>query len=111
MVAGVDLNHRPLGYEPTNTSNFNNLQDAGGPQKTLRVALRNRYWTVKGQRTITPLALKLLKSPSSRGRGSLIPAPLAPAESSRVESFSATRRCALPQIENCFRVRLQAKVS
>jgi hypothetical protein len=24
-------NHRPLSYEPTNTSRFNNLQDAGGP--------------------------------------------------------------------------------
>jgi hypothetical protein len=34
-LRGVDLNHRPLGYEPTNTSILNNLQDAGGPQKTL----------------------------------------------------------------------------
>ena len=30
MVAGVDLNHRPLGYEATEASAFNNLQDAGG---------------------------------------------------------------------------------
>jgi hypothetical protein len=35
LVAGVDLNHRPLGYEPTGNRNFNNLQDAGGPRKTL----------------------------------------------------------------------------
>jgi len=34
-LRGVDLNHRPLGYEPTNASIFNNLQDAGGPRKTL----------------------------------------------------------------------------
>ena len=27
---GVDLNHRPLGYEPNDSRNFNNLQDAGG---------------------------------------------------------------------------------
>ena len=25
----VDLNHRPFGYEPNNSRNFNNLQDAG----------------------------------------------------------------------------------
>ena len=30
-LRGVDLNHRPLGYEPNITSVFNNLQDAGGP--------------------------------------------------------------------------------
>jgi hypothetical protein len=35
----------------------------------------------------------------------------APAASSHLESFSATRRCALPQIENCFSVRLRAKFS
>jgi len=29
-LRGVDLNHRPLGYEATEDSNFNNLQDAGG---------------------------------------------------------------------------------
>ena len=29
-LRGVDLNHRPLGYEPKTISNFNNLQDAGG---------------------------------------------------------------------------------
>jgi hypothetical protein len=29
-LRGVDLNHRPLGYEPTEDRNFNNLQDAGG---------------------------------------------------------------------------------
>ena len=34
-LRGVDLNHRPLGYEPKNISNFNNLQDAGGPLKAL----------------------------------------------------------------------------
>jgi hypothetical protein len=34
-LRGVDLNHRPLGYEPKVISNFNNLQDAGGPRKTL----------------------------------------------------------------------------
>jgi len=28
----VDLNHRPLGYEPKRNRNFNNLQDAGGSQ-------------------------------------------------------------------------------
>jgi hypothetical protein len=31
----VDLNHRPLGYEPTTISIFNNLQDAGGYLKAL----------------------------------------------------------------------------
>jgi hypothetical protein len=31
---GGDLNHRPLGYEPTGNRNYN-LQDAGGPRKTL----------------------------------------------------------------------------
>jgi hypothetical protein len=31
----VDLNHRPLGYEPTGNRNYNNLQDAGGPRKAL----------------------------------------------------------------------------
>jgi hypothetical protein len=30
-LRGVDLNHRPLGYESKNTNVFNNLQDAGGP--------------------------------------------------------------------------------
>ena len=30
-LRGVDLNHRPLGYEAKTTSVFNNLQDAGGP--------------------------------------------------------------------------------
>jgi hypothetical protein len=30
-LRGVDLNHRPLGYESKTTSVFNNLQDAGGP--------------------------------------------------------------------------------
>ena len=35
LVAGVDLNHRPLGYESKTTSNFNNLQDAGGYLKAL----------------------------------------------------------------------------
>ena len=30
-LRGVDLNHRPLGYESKKTSVFNNLQDAGGP--------------------------------------------------------------------------------
>jgi hypothetical protein len=34
-LRGVDLNHRPLGYEPKDISNINNLQDAGGPRKTL----------------------------------------------------------------------------
>ncbi len=28
---GVDLNHRPLGYESKTIIIFNNLQDAGGP--------------------------------------------------------------------------------
>ena len=35
LVAGVDLNHRPLGYEPKANRNYNNLQDAGGPRKAL----------------------------------------------------------------------------
>jgi hypothetical protein len=30
-LRGVDLNHRPLGYEANKTSIINNLQDAGGP--------------------------------------------------------------------------------
>ena len=30
-LRGVDLNHRPLGYESKTISVFNNLQDAGGP--------------------------------------------------------------------------------
>ena len=34
-LRGVDLNHRPLGYEPKVISNFNNLQDAGGYPKAL----------------------------------------------------------------------------
>jgi len=34
-LRGVDLNHRPLGYEPTGIRNFNNLQDAGGYRKAL----------------------------------------------------------------------------
>jgi hypothetical protein len=34
-LRGVDLNHRPLGYEPKMISNFNNLQDAGGNLKAL----------------------------------------------------------------------------
>src|SRR5271165_4910901 len=29
-LRGVDLNHRPLGYEPTYVRIINNLQDAGG---------------------------------------------------------------------------------
>jgi len=29
-LRGVDLNHRPLGYEANWVGNFNNLQDAGG---------------------------------------------------------------------------------
>ena len=29
-LRGVDLNHRPLGYEPIYVSIINNLQDAGG---------------------------------------------------------------------------------
>ena len=33
-LRGVDLNHRPLGYEPTGIRNFN-LQDAGGYLKAL----------------------------------------------------------------------------
>ena len=62
--------------------------------------------------SVSPLASKLLKSTSSRKRGSLIPAPLAPAASSRVESFSASTRDAHSlQIENCFSVRLRAKLS
>jgi len=32
-LRGVDLNHRPLGYEPRVNRNFNNLQDAGGSQE------------------------------------------------------------------------------
>jgi hypothetical protein len=32
---GVDLNHRLLGYEPDENSNYNNLQDAGGYLKSL----------------------------------------------------------------------------
>ena len=35
LVAGVDLNHRPLGYEPDENRNYNNLQDAGGYLKSL----------------------------------------------------------------------------
>ena len=35
VVAGMDLNHRPLGYEPTGKWNYNNLQDAGGSLKAL----------------------------------------------------------------------------
>ena len=31
-LRGVDLNHRPLGYEPDRGRYFNNLQDAGGAQ-------------------------------------------------------------------------------
>ena len=42
------LNHRPLGYKPTGNRNYNNLQDAGGPRKTLQEASRNRYWTTRG---------------------------------------------------------------
>jgi hypothetical protein len=34
-LRGVDLNHRPLGYEPTGNWNYNNLQDAGGYLKAL----------------------------------------------------------------------------
>ena len=30
LVAGVDLNQQPLGYEPSEDRDFNNLQDAGG---------------------------------------------------------------------------------
>ena len=30
-----ELEPLTLGYEPKNISNFNNLQDAGGPRKTL----------------------------------------------------------------------------
>jgi len=30
-LRGVDLNHRPLGYESKKIIFFNNLQDAGGP--------------------------------------------------------------------------------
>jgi hypothetical protein len=30
-----DLNLRPLGYEPDENSNYNNLQDAGGYLKSL----------------------------------------------------------------------------
>jgi hypothetical protein len=29
------LNHRPLGYEPDENRNYNNLQDAGGYLKSL----------------------------------------------------------------------------
>jgi hypothetical protein len=41
----VDLNHRPLGYEPTEGWNFNNLQDAGGA----RSHCKERQGTVIGQ--------------------------------------------------------------
>jgi hypothetical protein len=32
-LRGVDLNHRPLGYEFKKTNVFDNLQDAGGLEK------------------------------------------------------------------------------
>jgi hypothetical protein len=38
-LRGVDLNHRPLGYEPTGIRNFNNLQDAGGYLKPCKERL------------------------------------------------------------------------
>ena len=34
-LRGLDLSHRPLGYEPTGNRNYNNLQDAGGSLKAL----------------------------------------------------------------------------
>ena len=43
----MDLNHRPLGYEPTGIRNFNNLQDAGGSEN----ACKERSVTVIGQLT------------------------------------------------------------
>jgi hypothetical protein len=38
---------------------FNNLQDAGGPRKTLQEALRNPYWTGKGQPRLETKILQL----------------------------------------------------
>jgi hypothetical protein len=32
-LRGVDLNHRPLGYESKGNRNIKNLQDAGGSRK------------------------------------------------------------------------------
>jgi len=53
--------------------------------------------------TIPPIASKPEpRSVSSGGRGSLIPALRAPAASSRLESFSATRTCALPANRELF---------
>jgi hypothetical protein len=64
-------------------------------------------WEAPGSQAQYP---RQLRSVSSGGRGLLIralPAP-APGASSRLESFSATRTCALPQIKNCSSVRLRA---
>ena len=41
----MDLNHRPLGYEPSDGWNFNNLQDAGGA----RSPCKERAETANGQ--------------------------------------------------------------
>jgi hypothetical protein len=35
LFGGGDLNHGPLGYEPDENRNYNNLQDAGGYLKSL----------------------------------------------------------------------------
>ena len=37
----MDLNHRPLGYEPRAVGNFNNLQDAGGSLEPCKERLGN----------------------------------------------------------------------
>jgi hypothetical protein len=37
--------HPYLGHDPTPGGIVNSLQGAGGPPKTLKAALRNRYWT------------------------------------------------------------------
>ena len=46
-LRGVDLNHRPLGYESFNERIFNELADTDGICKSLKRRVRNRYWTGK----------------------------------------------------------------
>ena len=47
---GVDLNHRPLGYEAKKIRNFNNLQDAGGYLKPCKERLGTAIGQLKDRR-------------------------------------------------------------
>ena len=49
-LRGVDLNHRPLGYEPDEDRDFNNLQDVGGAQSHCKERLVTLIGQLKDRR-------------------------------------------------------------